>query len=345
MPKDIDKSLIEATIRRVAEAQAARADGGDTEPDEDAAPDHIAADEDVADEAHAARSQHAADDSLIEATIRRVAAAKAASEAQTNDERVTENSAGAKRHGADEGMIEATIRRVAEAKAASEAETGAARAAVVGQPAPSGEWSQAIGRVQASLARIEESVSSLTRRVEALEQVPESQRPPLRAVAQASGYRGHLAAADNDAEWKEQPQAAPMAVGVPPRPAIFRDPAPATASAEIHDEESFAEPDGLPPAPAKRRGLDLLPRAYRITVEDKRRGVDLVPLHRVLLALEGVRDMSLLSYNNGIAIVSLEVVTEIDLDVLQQSVSRAMAREARVELHNENTIVIKLAEE
>ena len=64
--------------------------------------------------------------------------------------------------------------------------------------------------------------------------------------------------------------------------------------------------------PDERRGFDLLPRTYRITVEDKRRGVDLVPLHRALLAMDGVKDMSLLSYNNGVAIVPLETVDDID---------------------------------
>lgn len=365
MPKDIDESLIEATIRRVAEAQAARTveldakAEGDAAPDEVASdePDDVASDEDAAHAPRALRSPHAADESLIEATIRRVAAAKVASEAHTSDELVSGNGAGAKRSGADESLIEATIRRVAEAKAASQIQPSTAPPdehgdAVVGQQhGPSNAWSQMTERFEARLAQIEESVLSLTQRVEALEPLLEDQPAPLRPVAQAAGYGGHLAGVDSDDEWDDEPQPARMVVGLAPRPAIFRDAAPTTASAELEGEEPIAEPEGghAPQANAKRaderRGLDLLPRTYRITVEDKRRGVDLVPLHRVLLALEGVRDMSLLSYNNGIAIVSLEVVTEIDLDALQQSVSRAMAREAKVEMHNENTIVIKLAEE
>ena len=59
------------------------------------------------------------------------------------------------------------------------------------------------------------------------------------------------------------------------------------------------------------RGFELLPRTYRLTVEDKRRGVDLVPLHRALLGMDGVRDMSLLSYSNGTAIVALETTVEL----------------------------------
>jgi hypothetical protein len=71
----------------------------------------------------------------------------------------------------------------------------------------------------------------------------------------------------------------------------------------------------------------------------------LVPLHRALQAMDGVRDMSLLSYNNGVALVSLETVSDIDPETLRRAVSRAMSREARVETHNEHTLVVKLAED
>ena len=105
-------------------------------------------------------------------------------------------------------------------------------------------------------------------------------------------------------------------------------------------------PKPLPPLHAEpRRGLDLLPRTYRITVEDKRRGVDLVPLHRALLGMDGVRDMSLLSYSNGVAIVAVDMVDELEPQALEGAISRAMARAAKVEVHNDTTMVVKLAEE
>jgi hypothetical protein len=141
--------------------------------------------------------------------------------------------------------------------------------------------------------------------------------------------------------------------GQPIRPAIFRDPSPQTATAEQFQpepEDAAADtrpiPQPLPPlhAPPKR-GFDLLPRTYRVTVEDKRRGVDLVPLHRALLGMDSVRDMSLLSYSNGTAIVSLDTLDELNPDALCQAISLAMSRDARVEVHNEQTMVVKLAEE
>jgi hypothetical protein len=141
----------------------------------------------------------------------------------------------------------------------------------------------------------------------------------------------------------EQAQASSAA-----RPPIFRDdgarPQALDVEPEIIDTRPIPKP--LPPLHVEpKRGFDLLPRSYRITVEDKRRGVDLVPLHRALLGMEGVRDMSLLSYNNGVAIVALETTEELDPDMLGDAVSRAMSRDAKVEVHNEHTMVVKLADE
>jgi len=61
--------------------------------------------------------------------------------------------------------------------------------------------------------------------------------------------------------------------------------------------------------------------------------------------MDGVRDMSLLSYSNGVAIVSLDTVDQLDPDALCSAISRAMSRPARVEVHNESTMVVKLAED
>jgi hypothetical protein len=137
-----------------------------------------------------------------------------------------------------------------------------------------------------------------------------------------------------------------VTLGGPPRPGL-RDPRAATAE-QLAPDEIDTRPLPPPPPPLHvepKRGLELLPRTYRITVEDKRRGVDLVPLHRALLGMDSVKDMSLLSYNNGVAIVALETSGDLEPDLLRAAVSRAMARDAKVEVHNESTMVIKLAED
>lgn len=79
-----------------------------------------------------------------------------------------------------------------------------------------------------------------------------------------------------------------------------------------------------------RRGLDLLPRQYVMTVEDRERTVDLVPLHRALQSLTGVEEVSLVSFANGVPVVSVRTDRELDLDGLHASVGAAMDRECEV---------------
>jgi hypothetical protein len=199
---------------------------------------------------------------------------------------------------------------------------------------------------------------ALAGRVEQLERTIAEMQAMLLSLREridgaATAPAGHAPQRADDEEWEDEaPQMQRVAYGAPPRPAVFRDIAPAapppppaaSPPAAPRRADTAPVPERIAARAEERRGLDLLPRTYRITVEDKRRGVDLVPLHRALLAMDGVRDMSLLSYNNGVAIVSLETVSDIDPQVLARAVSRAMSREATVETHNERTLVVKLAE-
>ena len=93
---------------------------------------------------------------------------------------------------------------------------------------------------------------------------------------------------------------------------------------ESKDEEPPAEPA------EERRGLDLLPQRYLITVEDREGSVDLVPLHRALVGVEGVEEVSLVSYANGVAVISLQVEGELDLKQLDSAVGKAMDRQCEV---------------
>ena len=97
--------------------------------------------------------------------------------------------------------------------------------------------------------------------------------------------------------------------------------------------ESEQEPEGGEPSgePSKgRRGLDLLPQHYLITVEDRDGSVDLVPLHRALMSVEGVGEISLVSYANGVPVISLQAEGELDLEQLDSVVARAMDRQCEV---------------
>lgn len=398
MPENLDEDLIEATIRRVAEAKAAQ---GNARQDADETSPMGSADEPGDDEVArtterlqaattAARNARpvaqpsavsAPDEDAIAATIARVQAQKAAAEAdgakaapqpEASDSAIEEpvqpveaQAAAVSAQAQQEDEIEATIRRVQAQKAAQDAASHAEdRPAAHYESSPSHhtpsheyephlETFEPVSEVSAAdeaLARIErairetyDAVASLTSRVEQLEQ------------ATTDEGRGHVtqfpSRQPQQERWQDE---APLVLqagnGAPPRAPLAPHPSLRGALAEQLPQPEVIDarplPKPLPPIQVEsKRGLDLLPRTYRITVEDKRRGVDLVPLHRALLSMDGVRDMSLLSYNNGVAIVALETTGDLDSDELGKFVSRAMSRPARVEQHNEHTFVVKLAED
>lgn len=93
---------------------------------------------------------------------------------------------------------------------------------------------------------------------------------------------------------------------------------------ESKDEEPPAKPA------EERRGLDLLPQRYLITVEDRDGSVDLVPLHRALMGVDGVEEISLVSYANGVPVISLQAEGELDLEQLDSVVGKAMDRQCEV---------------
>jgi hypothetical protein len=352
MDSNVDESLIEATIRRVAEAQAARDGAGASEtlPEQAGTPTaairEAAGFTDTTDPAPPGarddvpdpkvRIQPAAsaiaNETEIEATIRRVAAATA--------KRVPPTAA-PDPDAPEEGTQLASAREPE--PPLTFAQRGHGAAALAFDPVAEPEASAAaLARIEQSLDTVHVLLRQIIERLDSTGDAAGTTRPAL-----VSPVLNNL----QDDEWEDEaPPLQSMAFGGPLRPSILRDPParaaeqPAMAMADEMDNRPLPAP--LPPLqPDTRRGFDLLPRTYRITVEDKRRGVDLVPLHRALLAMDGVRDMSLLSYNNGVAIVSLETVSDIDTDVLARAVSRAMSRAATVETHNERTLVVKLAED
>ncbi len=216
---------------------------------------------------------------------------------------------------------------------------------MLGEPAT---WEIAAQRLEQGLQETQHEVRALGARLDAL-------LPALeRLTQQAADARPAMTvvtpsrkAVDDD--WDDTPKVSAMQFGTPPRPPVFRDPSPQTATAaELVEEPQHASPAAAAPRlHAVERGEELesrLPRQYRITVEDKRRGVDLVPLHRAMQGLDRVKDMSLLSYSNGVAIVSVESVGTIEPELLRMAVEHAMSRSATIEIHNEQTMVVKIQE-
>jgi hypothetical protein len=341
MSNEPEEDLIEATIRRVAEAKAAREaaeQAGDAvepsapEPDEpdqpEAEPPAVAA-VDAWPDPGATHAAPSVDEDLIEATIRRVAAARAAKESEASHEDESEAVAPEPAGAAIEMPVGEAVAPLIAPRPIYAAVPEPAPAA----PSGDGRWTAEVHALQREVAAMQGMLRELQARVDAAFAIANAAAPARRDAAQDDG-------------WDDAPQLPRLPLGQPPRPAILRNPTPMTATAEHLVEYDDADDRSASPdeAPSKR-GLDLLPRTYRVTVEDKRRGVDLVPLHRALLGMDGVRDMSLLSYSNGVAIVSIEMVHELDPEGLRAAVARAMSRDAKVEVHNDTTMVVKLAEE
>lgn len=310
MPNDIDEDLIEATIRRVAESKAARVDAAAIEMPvaESIAPVIARADsEDASSEAAAIPA--------------RVAALAPSPQPEADDEDIEVAPPPQSLRAQMRGLPVAPMQMAGSRPAPKPAPVQMAPAWPERAAALS-ERAEAPGDIAAQL-------QTIARRLDAV-------LPLLECIA-ASREAGA-----GSGEWERAPQPSRA-----PITALRAAPAPAAAGERAEPDviDTRPIPKPLPPLIEPKRGFDLLPRNYRITVEDKRGGVDLVPLHRAILGMEGVRDMSLLSYNNGVAIVALETAEGLDPELLRSSVSRAMACDARVEVHNENTMVVRLSEE
>jgi len=346
MPREIDEDLIEATIRRVAE-QAARSQQSPGEDDAEPAPDVL---RDRA--ATAPPETPAAEDEPDEATDD----GRALERLRYDDHESFGRAGGPRRFSA-------------------EMPGGLARSpwSPVTPPPDTADEEDVIGEIGAPK---DEAVSAAEPEAQPAAALDDTAAPELQPVAQAPGAGAWSTppAATSGAETPVTEMAGtagtiidrldriiallerladgsamPTQGGQRPMPMPARAPLSRAAVAEQLQPDRIDTrpiPQPLPPLQVEpRRGLELLPRTYRITVEDKRQGVDLVPLHRALLGMDGVKDMSLLSYNNGVAIVALEMTRDIEQDVLRAAVTRAMSREAKVEQHNEHTFVVKLAEE
>jgi len=121
------------------------------------------------------------------------------------------------------------------------------------------------------------------------------------------------------------------------------------APADIPAEPAVTERPPLRPEDAvcavEERLRRLASAAVRVTVEDKRNGVPLVPLHRALLAVRAVEDVSLVSYAGGKAVVSVRVTGELDGKALERAVARALGRHCEVAFQDSTNVFIHVSEE
>jgi len=90
-------------------------------------------------------------------------------------------------------------------------------------------------------------------------------------------------------------------------------------------------------------GLELLPKRYLVTVEDRERPVDLVPLHRALLGLVKEDEIDLVSCANGTPVVSLRTTGELDPEVIGEAVANGMGQACEVIPQGDERIFLRLS--
>lgn len=128
----------------------------------------------------------------------------------------------------------------------------------------------------------------------------------------------------------------------------IRSEGPATP-ASADGEATSVERRDLEPEAAVRAVEDRLQRlasaTVRVIVEDKRHAIPLVPLHRALVAVRAVEDVSLVSYAGGKAVVSVRAVGELDAKALERAVARALGRHCEVAFRDPTNLLIHVSEE
>jgi hypothetical protein len=72
------------------------------------------------------------------------------------------------------------------------------------------------------------------------------------------------------------------------------------------------------------------PYSYTVTVEEVGSRVKLVPLHQSLSQVDGIRELSLRSYTNGVAVVSIDSEIELEAQALQEALGAGMNQACRV---------------
>ena len=212
----------------------------------------------------------------------------------------------------------------------------------VPMPAP---WRQPLADLERTLHEAARAIAALRHSLEAGVQ---PSAPTAAPVAPLRPQEAMLAV-------MPQPPAAPAQPSAPPRPPVAIAPEPRPEPVAEPDGRSAFErlwerldherleqrADGAAP-PDERRGLALLPQQYLITVDDREGEVELVSLHRALLMVTKMEDISLVSFANGTPVVSLRVEGQLDIERLRDAVSLAMDRACEMIEQGNNKIFLRL---
>jgi len=215
-------------------------------------------------------------------------------------------------------------------------ETSRETAAQVVEPGTDAEQlAAALAAWRQSLESARKSIDEATAAVGLLNATLREMAPLWRSV-------GQLQKALTDIDWAEAMDEATAAAEEALAKATVLRPSLVAVSEEVaapEPEESetaqeaaptFASP-ARPPArldvPVSGGGA---PYSYTVTVEEVGSRVKLVPLHQSLSQVDGIRELSLKSYTNGVAVVSIDSEIELEAQALQEALGAGMNPACRV---------------
>jgi len=219
---------------------------------------------------------------------------------------------------------------------------------------PAADWREALDALERSLREALQALAMLRWSLEG--GAPETHAPASASgeIELSSESPTPLALRDFPVRAQQEAQAAPAppaeeGAGVSDEGSLGGSPAEQASLAAFErvwarlEQERLARgQESAEEEPSAPRGLALLPRQYLITVEDRESKVDLVPLHRALLGLSGIEDVSLVSFANGVPVISLSVTGELDLDQLSETVAASMDRWCEVIQHDSGKLFLRL---
>jgi hypothetical protein len=217
-------------------------------------------------------------------------------------------------------------------------ETSRERAAQSAEPGTDTE------RLAAAFAAWRHSLESVKKSIDEATTAVGLLNATLREIAPLWRSLGQLQKALTDIDWAEAmdeataaaEEALAKATGLRPSPvAVARErvapePEEPETEAALEAAPAFsgpAQPLARLDVPASDGGA---PYSYTVTVEEVGSRVKLVPLHQSLSQVEGVRELSLKSYTNGVAVVSIDSGIELEASVLEEALSTGMDRTCRV---------------
>ncbi len=260
-------------------------------------------------------------------------------------------------------------------RSTSEVEAGSSAAAEIESRGPEWQGSGAGGirvpeDVSRALSAWRESLVSVKRSIDEAVQAVGALRATLLDMAPLWSSLGELERALKDIRWEDAPVAATKLEAAAPAPAAVEEAAVSTEAPSLEAGlalDAKSPPAGEPSAPKPEvpaqaaetavgafsephrplpaEGIEREPPAahsYTVTVEDPGSETPLVPLYRALGRVGRIRDMELVSYTNGVAVISLQSDEEIAGDDLRQAISEAMERACRVVNLENNAFVVRL---